>query len=109
MDGSRSRDDLARDLARRYGLEEEKATRDLIEFTDDLALRGAAHLGEGPSGTSAPPAEPPEATAYEPPTVVETEPLDVVAALCSSIRETGKGPPQAGQCRSWGGCQSPFE
>ncbi len=104
MDGSRTSLDIAREIARRYSFPEEEALRDLQAFLSDLDAIGAAGPAEGPPETAAPPQEPPEPTRYEPPAVAETQAMEVVAALCSTVRGTADG-----TCRSLGACQKPFE
>ena len=104
MDGSRTSLDIAREIARRYSLPEEEALRDLEAFLSDLEAIAAASEFAEPSDSAAPTQEPPEPTSYEPPAVAETQAMEVVAALCSTVRGTADG-----TCRSLGACQKPFE
>jgi len=111
MDGKRARPEIARALSERYRVSGETAARDLDGFIAKLIALGAAEAGESPSPSSAPEPELPDGSAYEPPTVAETQALEVVAALCSSLREGAGGgkPKPPGTCRTLGACQKPFE
>ncbi len=107
MDGSLTTGEIASALAGRYGVEGGRASRDLGAFLDDLASRGAAEVVDAPAKGPAPDAELPPVQDYTPPAVAETQPMEVVAALCSSLREGAGG--GLGICRAFGGCQKPFE
>ena len=112
MNGERARPEIAQVLSERYRIDRETAARDLDGFIERLAALGAAETSESPSPSRAPEPELPESSAYEPPAVAETQPLEVVAALCSSLREGAGGggkPKPPGTCRTLGACQKPFE
>ncbi|MHC5058810.1 MAG: PqqD family protein [Planctomycetota bacterium] len=93
MDGSRPAPEIASELAARYGIEGSAAARDLEAFMGDLESRGAAGKLDGPSESLAPGGAPPQPSRYEPPVVVESHPMEVVAALCASTRTGGGGKP----------------
>jgi hypothetical protein len=103
IDGTRTACEVAREIADRYSEAEDRAVRDIEDFLADLESRGAVDFGTEPADSAAPRGEVPAPTRYEPPAVVETQTMEVVAALCSSVRDGG------GTCRSLGACQKPFE
>ncbi len=90
MDGTRAAPEIASEIASRYGVESEAAARDIEVFMSNLESRGASHELDAPSESLAPRGTHPEPSAYEPPAVAETHPMEVVAALCASTR-TGAG------------------
>jgi len=93
MDGSRAAPEIASELSSRYRIGSGTAARDLDVFMKDLESRGAAGTLGQPSESLAPKGAPPAPTRYEPPAVVETHPMEVVAALCASTRTGGGGRP----------------
>jgi hypothetical protein len=108
MDGTRSAADIAREIAERYSQAEAKASREIDGLLAEFESLGAVGYGTGPAASLAPPGEPPEPTSYEPPAVVETQPIEVIAGLCSSVRLASSGGAPGG-CRALGACQKPFE
>lgn len=103
IDGTRTCGQIAHEMADRYSETGDRAARDMEQFLADLESRGAVSFGAEPKSSVAPRGEPPAPTRYEPPAVAETQTMEVVAALCGSVRDGG------GTCRSLGACQKPFE
>ena len=110
LDGTRTPGEIAGRLAERYEVGTDEAARDLDAFLDDLGRRGAVEPDGASPGTLAPEPVPPEPTRYAPPSVAETHPMEVLAALCDSMRTGlpggpgggggGKKPPKPGKCRA---------
>lgn len=112
MDGTRGTREIARELSARYSVDERDVLRDLEAFVSELAARGAVEIQGSPASAHAQQGELPAPTRYEPPAIAETQPLEVVAALCSSLRQGSGGggkPKPPGTCRTLGACQKPFE
>ncbi len=113
MDGSRTSDELASELARRYSLDPARAGRDVDSFLDNLRERGAVETNDAVARPSAVESPPPAPSAYSPPAVAESHTLEVVAALCNSQRTGGSGgspKPKPGKCRADpGACKKLFE
>ena len=107
-DGTRTRGEISREIAERYGVPGDAASADVETFLADLASRGAVESED--EVRDAPPAshEMPAPGPYSPPGIAETQKIEVVAALCSSLRESGPKP-KPGRCRTQGACQKPFE
>jgi len=109
MDGASAAEEIAGAIARRYAVDAERAGRDLAAFLAELDARGALETLDAPRASAAPLAAPPEPTSYSPPAVAETQPIDVVAAICDSARNSPAQHTRPGICRAFGACQKPFE
>lgn len=107
-DGTRSEAEIAAAAAALVDAEGHQVAADLAVLWDVLAERGLLERSEKravtPVGAALPWGQPNGGEPYESPAILSEEVLEVLAAVCSSVRTAD---PQFG-CRGFGSCQIAF-